>query len=270
LLAELFIFIDKMKKNSNSNKKKLKLRRLEEAEKVRKQKLRKKHLATKLTMASMPQKKFEKKIIPLLFLFALILVSPSVPFAPALTLSEATDSKKICADIFLNKRVNPYKLYYVKPVQKKPVQKKFDLILHQNIVKIIKGTPMEKMTDEIAARDETVAAFIVGIAMKESKFGKYSPKKDGKECYNYWGYRGKENTTKSGYSCFDSPKHAVKVVGDRIERIVKQGAKTPEEMISWKCGSTCAGHSPESVDKWIADVGINYYRIKEAVALARK
>ena len=68
---------------------------------------------------------------------------------------------------------------------------------------IIKGTPMEKMSDYIVKRDKPVAAFLVGIAMKESKFGKYAPKKDGADCFNYWGYRGKENTTKSGYSCFD-------------------------------------------------------------------
>jgi hypothetical protein len=33
---------------------------------------------------------------------------------------------------------------------------------------------MEKMTEEIAKRDQPVAALLVAIAMKESKFGKYS------------------------------------------------------------------------------------------------
>lgn len=133
--------------------------------------------------------------------------------------------------------------------------------LHNEIMKIVKGSPMEEMVDEIAQKDRPVAAFIVGIAMKESKFGKYSPKKDGKECYNYWGYRGKENTTRSGYSCFDSPEHAISVVGGTIERIVKKGVRTPAQMISWKCGSTCAGHDPYSVQKWISDVEINYYKL---------
>lgn len=140
--------------------------------------------------------------------------------------------------------------------------------LRKEIEPIIKGTPMMAMLDDIANRNRAVAAFIVGIAMKESKFGIYSPKKEGVECYNYWGYRGKENTTASGYSCFDSPSHAIRVVGSRIESIVMKGVKTPEQMISWKCGSTCDGHDPYSVTKWISDVAINYYRLNPK-ALAR-
>ncbi|MBU4217141.1 hypothetical protein L6270_04920 [Candidatus Parcubacteria bacterium] len=255
-----------MKKDSNSNKKKLKLRRLEEAEKSRKKKRHKKMVAARVALVSAPKKPFNKKKLLLAALFALFLINPSVPFFPALSLNEGVNAEKMCSAILYKNVVNPRKLFVMQPVKKKIANQ----ILHNNISKIIKGTPMEKMTDAIANRDETTAAFIVGIAMKESKFGKFSPKKDGKECFNYWGYRGRENTTKSGYSCFDNPDHAIQVVGDRIARIVKQGARTPEQMISWKCGSTCAGHSPESVDKWIADVGINYYRIQNAVELARK
>jgi hypothetical protein len=145
-----------------------------------------------------------------------------------------------------------------------------NLELHKKIVSIIKDSPMEKMAADIAKRDKPVAAFLVGIAMKESKFGKYSPKKNGDDCFNYWGYRGKENTTLIGYSCFDNPGQAIKIVGDRIESMVKQGAKTPADMISWKCGSTCAGHDPESVRKWISDVAINYYQINAIEELAKK
>jgi hypothetical protein len=141
--------------------------------------------------------------------------------------------------------------------------------LRANISKIVKNTPMEKMVGEIAKTDRPVAAFIVGIAMKESKFGKFSPKKDGKDCYNYWGYRGKENTTKSGYSCFSSPSHAIEVVGSKIASMVKNGAKTPASMISWKCGSSCAGHDPASVTKWISDVAINYYQLNPKQTVAR-
>ena len=133
--------------------------------------------------------------------------------------------------------------------------------LHQKILAITRNTPMEKMTDEISQKDRAVAAFLVGIAMKESKFGTYAPKKNGIDCYNYWGYRGKENTTASGYSCFDSPTHALDVVGGKIDSMVRRGVKTPAQMISWKCGSTCQGHDPASVTKWIKDVGINYYRL---------
>ena len=142
--------------------------------------------------------------------------------------------------------------------------------LHKKVVAIIKNTPMEKMAVDIAERDKPVAALLVAIAMKESKFGRYAPKKNGADCFNYWGYRGKENTTLSGYSCFSSPSQAIKIVGDRIESMVKRGARTPADMISWKCGSTCAGHDPVSVKKWISDVAIHYYQINTADELAKK
>jgi len=39
-------------------------------------------------------------------------------------------------------------------------------------------------------------------------------------------------------------------------------------MISWKCGSSCAGHGAENVRKWIADVGVNFYKLTLRVILA--
>lgn len=172
--------------------------------------------------------------------------------------------------------LNPLRYLKIKDENKKPEIGKItpvaesDEALNRKIKAIVKEAPMKEMVDEIAKRDKPVAAFLVGIAMKESKFGTYSPKKDGKDCYNYWGYRGKENTTKSGYSCFDSPEHAVRVVGDRIESLVKNGRTTPAKMIVWKCGSSCAGHGQESVDKWIADVSIHYYGLLNDKELAKK
>jgi len=252
-----------MKKDANSNKKKIKLRRIEEAKKAKR--VKSKMAQMRRVVAESPKEPISKKkiltissFIGLLYLFLII---PATPLA-----STQNIENKICSEMHYDRLSNPYKIFTPKKTKKKIANS----ILHNNISSIIKNTPMEEMTDYIADRDDTVAAFIVGIAMKESKFGKYSPKKDGKECYNYWGYRGKENTTDSGYSCFDSPKHAIKVVGDRIESITKRGVSTPAQMISWKCGSSCAGHNPVSVDKWIADVGINYYRIQDAVKLARK
>jgi hypothetical protein len=132
----------------------------------------------------------------------------------------------------------------------------------QEIMRYIKGKPMEDMAPHIAKQPRTVAAFIVGIAMKESKFGVYAPHDaNGNDCHNYWGYRGPENTTASGYSCFTSPEHAIQVVGKKIGKLVAGGISNPAEMISWKCGSTCAGHGEENVRKWIADVGINFYKL---------
>jgi hypothetical protein len=128
-------------------------------------------------------------------------------------------------------------------------------------IEILKGTPMEVMAVEIGKRDKKVAAFLIGIGRKESSWGEHSPKKNGQECYNYWGYRGKENTTASGYSCFDSPQHAIAVVGGKIEKLIDQRIDTPERMIVWKCGRTCAGHDPGSVKKWISDVSHYFYRL---------
>ncbi len=85
--------------------------------------------------------------------------------------------------------------------------------LKQDVAKIVKNTPMAAMIDPISENDRTVAAFIVGIAMKESKFGVYAPHIGGRDCYNYWGLKAGGKTTAGGYSCFSSPDEAVSVVG---------------------------------------------------------
>lgn len=131
--------------------------------------------------------------------------------------------------------------------------------IKKNIEKIIDNKPMQSMIAEVAKRDRETASFLVAIAKKESNLGKFSPKdEDGNECYNYWGYRGKENTTESGYSCFDSPEQAVAVVGDRIQYLTQVGNyDTPQKMSVWKCGFDCSWDNPVAVKKWISDVG--YY-----------
>jgi len=106
-----------------------------------------------------------------------------------------------------------------------------------------------------------VASYLVAIAKKESNWGKFSPKKDGRECYNYWGYRGTYNQTESGYSCFRSPSQAVSVVGKRIEELISQNIDTPREMVVWKCGSDCSVFSQSSVNEWIDDVGFYFQKI---------
>jgi hypothetical protein len=132
----------------------------------------------------------------------------------------------------------------------------------QEILPYIKGKPMEDMAPYIAKQPRTVAAFLVGIAMKESKFGVYAPHDAaGNDCHNYWGYRGPENTTASGYSCFTTPEQAIKTVGGRIAKLVDQGASNPSEMVVWKCGASCSWDDPANVRSWIADVGINFYKL---------
>ena len=129
------------------------------------------------------------------------------------------------------------------------------------LTKLVGNYPISAMVPHIAKRDQEVASFLVAIAKKESDWGKHTPKKNGKECYNYWGYRGKENTTNSGYSCFDSPEHAVTVVGNRIERLInKNKINTPVKMVVWKCGRDCeAAGGQAAANKWIADVA-HYYK----------
>jgi hypothetical protein len=127
--------------------------------------------------------------------------------------------------------------------------------LSKEIKKMIAGTPMEKMTPYIAEKDRKVAAFLVAIAKKESNWGKRVPVLNGQDCFNYWGYRGiRDRMGTGGHTCFDSPEDAVDTVAGRLKELVEADIDTPEEMVIWKCGSSCAGHSDYSVKKWISDV----------------
>ena len=129
------------------------------------------------------------------------------------------------------------------------------------ISEILQDTPMEKMANIISRQPRIVSAFLVGIALKESGLGRHAPHKNGKDCYNYWGYKGNINLTAGGYSCFSSPQQAVAVVGKRIANLVQQQIDTPQEMIIWKCGSSCKGHSPARVASWINDVSLYFNRL---------
>jgi hypothetical protein len=133
--------------------------------------------------------------------------------------------------------------------------------LERDLKKIVKGKPIETMVPFIAQKDKKVAAYLIAIAKKESNWGKFSPSKEGKECYNYWGYRGSYNRTDSGYSCFDSPKQAVRVVGKRMGELIAMGDGTPQAMSVWKCGYDCSWDNPASVNKWVKDVGYYYNSI---------
>ena len=137
-----------------------------------------------------------------------------------------------------------------------PATTKFE----KNISLMVSNHPIESMIPYIAQKDKKVAAYMVAIAKKESNWGKYSPQKNGRGCFNYWGYRGTYNQTASGYSCFKNPRQAVNVVGGRIEDLLKQNINTPSEMVVWKCGQDCSGQDAESVEKWIKDVA--YYHEK--------
>ena len=138
--------------------------------------------------------------------------------------------------------------------------------LEDNIARILIGTPMEKMIESISKQDKTVAAFLVGIALKESGLGKHVPVLNGQDCYNYWGYRGKRSRMGTGgHTCFNSPEDAVETVGKRIHTLaIKQKRNTPQKMLIWKCGSSCATHSPAGVAKWVSDVSIYFNQINNS------
>lgn len=130
---------------------------------------------------------------------------------------------------------------------------------------LVTGYPIEAMSTIISEQNKTTAAFLVSIAKKESNWGKRVPRAaDGSDCYNYWGYRGAGSRgIAMGHGCFGSPEEAVGIVGGRLDTFVEEYKfRTPKEMVVWKCGFSCAGHSSVSVKKWIADVGYYYDQVK--------
>lgn len=135
----------------------------------------------------------------------------------------------------------------------------------EKVKEMVKGYPIEKMLPYILEKDRTVAAFIIAIGKKESNWGKRVPVLNGQDCYNYWGYRGKRKLMGTGgHTCFNGRKDAVDTVAQRIETLVKEkNLDSPSKMIVWKCGSSCAGHGKESVDKWISDVDMYFGKLQE-------
>ncbi len=119
------------------------------------------------------------------------------------------------------------------------------------------------MAPEIAKQEPEIAALIVGIARKESQWGLRSPKKGG-DCFNYWGFKGKGGRgVGMGHACFATREEAVEKIANRLERLVeKRGTSRPSALVTtWKCGSSCAGHSKESVNKWVSDVNQYYTKV---------
>ncbi len=146
-----------------------------------------------------------------------------------------------------------------------PKVAKGDMLLEHRVKTLASGFPLARMAPYISAQPEDTAALLVGIAKKESNWGKRVPRKEGRDCYNYWGYRGKgEHVTWDGYTCFDSREQAVRMVGKRITALqVQHTLTTPREMVVWKCGWNCDGHNPVSVEKWIHDVEYYYRQVKK-------
>lgn len=132
------------------------------------------------------------------------------------------------------------------------------------IKKIVKGYPIEKMVPEIAKQDRIVAAFIVAIAKKESGWGEHVPVYQGQDCYNYWGWRGKNPVGSGGHTCFDSPQDAVETVAKRIKFLVSsKKLDTPQKMIIWKCGD-CGWDTPAAMQSWINTVDMYFRKLNKS------
>ena len=150
----------------------------------------------------------------------------------------------------------------VKNIAQKKIDEKPESSREQMYQNLVAGSPLEEMIPFIAKWDSETAAYLIAIAKKESNWGEHSPKKEGNDCFNYWGYRGTYNQTTSGYSCFDSPEQAISVVGERIRELLDKKIDTAEKMVVWKCGNSCSGHDPVGVRKWISDVALYYKKAK--------
>jgi hypothetical protein len=138
--------------------------------------------------------------------------------------------------------------------------------LEKKIKKMVKGYPIEKMAPYIMEKDRIVAAFLVGIAKKESNWGKRVPVLDGQNCYNYWGYRGQRKLMGSGgHTCFNSRKDAVDTVAKRLDWLVNnKKLNTPSKMVVWKCGSSCAATGGQAAArKWISDVNFYFKKLNK-------
>jgi hypothetical protein len=150
----------------------------------------------------------------------------------------------------------------IEPVASAPVHQPTPL--ERDIRAMVAGYPIAAMSEEIARHDRRVAAFVIAIAKKESNWGKRVPTLDGKNCYNYWGFREqRERMGTGGHTCFDNPRDAVRSVSERIETLMYEyDRNTPQDMIVWKCGYSCDGHSEASVKKWIRDVDYYFRQLK--------
>ncbi len=138
-----------------------------------------------------------------------------------------------------------------------------DNTLKNQIISMTIGYPIEIMSTSLAQYDREVAALLVGIAKKESNWGRRVPRSaDGADCFNYWGFKGAGSRgVAMGHGCFGSPEEAVEMVGNRVAELVHiRSTSEPKNFTIWKCGSSCATHTPESVRKWVSDVD-QYYRV---------
>lgn len=134
-------------------------------------------------------------------------------------------------------------------------------VLEKKMREMVAGYPIEKMVPRIAEKSPVVAAFIISIARQESEWGKHIPVYQGEDCWNYWGWRGKNPVGTGGHTCFDSPEDAVDTVAKRLEFLVSnQKLNTPAKMIIWKCGD-CSWDNQRDMQQWISAVNMYFQKL---------
>ncbi len=143
--------------------------------------------------------------------------------------------------------------------------------LEQDISVMVKGYPIAAMVPYISRQEPMVAAFLVSIAKQESDWGLHAPAYRGKDCYNYWGFKGINPVGSGGHSCFASPREAVTTVAKRISELINQEKlNTPDKMVVWKCGYTCSGQDRSSVLTWINNVSYYYQKFNQDNVLGKQ
>lgn len=158
--------------------------------------------------------------------------------------------KQYYSKIFIVKQVHIEKRFLMETEKEK---------LRKDLKAMVAGHPIELMIPFIIEKDRKTAAYLIGIAKKESNWGKRKPILDGQDCYNYWGFRAKrERMGSGGHTCFDNPREAVAVVSRRIAEIIDRNeVESAHDMLVWKCGSNCAITGGQiAADKWAVDVDI--------------
>lgn len=133
--------------------------------------------------------------------------------------------------------------------------------LEKKMKEMTAGYPIEKMVSRIAEKNPVVAAFMISIAKQESNWGKRVPVYEGEDCWNYWGWRGKNPVGTGGHTCFDSPEDAVDTVAKRLEFLVSnKKLNTPAKMIIWKCGD-CSWDNQRDMQRWISAVNMYFQKL---------
>lgn len=134
-------------------------------------------------------------------------------------------------------------------------------VLEKKMKEMVAGHPIEKMVPLIAEKSPVVAAFMISIAKQESNWGKRVPVYQGEDCWNYWGWRGKNPVGTGGHTCFESPEDAVDTVAKRLEFLVSnKKLNTPAKMIIWKCGD-CSWDNQRDMQRWISAVNMYFQKL---------